>query len=313
MKPQPIDTQLRNGHARNAETPGVAYRDVGAGRESAAFGFGRFRVLPRSRQLFVDGELVDIGSRAFDLLILLVQGSGAVVTKREIMRHLWPDTIVDESNLRVQMSILRKLLNQDRDIIKTIPGRGYVFAGDVVTSGESEAPARAEAGSSFRPELPQPTNGLPTTLATARPDDQVEPKVIVIDDDEDVRLSLQGLMRSVGLQAEVFASVKDFLATAPSDTPGCMVLDVRLPGRSGLEFQADLARSNIRLPIIFISGYADVPMSVRAMKAGAVEFLTKPVRHQDLLEAIQQAIESDRARRESESRRGNLGEPQMAR
>src|SRR5262249_17898411 len=143
-------------------------------------------------------------------------------------------------------------------------------------------------------------------LPTAGPDHQVEPKVIVIDDEEDIRLSLQHLMRSVGLRAEVFASVKEFLATAPSDAPGCMVLDVRLPGRSGLEFQADLARANIRLLIIFISGYADVPMTVRAMKAGAVEFLTKPVRHQDLLDAIQQAIECDRARR---SNQRNLGGP----
>lgn len=147
-------------------------------------------------------------------------------------------------------------------------------------------------------------HGLPTTLATGRPGDQVEPKVIVIDDDEDIRLSLQGLMRSVGLRAEVFASVKEFLATAPADAPGCTVLDVRLPGRSGLEFQADLAQANIHPPIIFISGYADVPMSVRAMKAGVVEFLTKPVRHQDLLDAIQQAIERDRARREDEAAAG---------
>jgi DNA-binding response OmpR family regulator len=307
MKLQPSDPQLRNGQAHNAEAP-IAQRDVGKVGESAAFKFGRFCVLPRSRQLFVDGELVDIGSRAFDLLILLVQSSGAVITKPEIMRHVWPDTFVEDSNLRVQMSILRKVLNQDRDIIKTIPGRGYVFAADVIlTSSESEPPALAEASSSFRPELVQPTNVLPTTLATASPDDPVEPKVIVIDDDEDIRLSLQGLMRSVGLHAEVFGSVKEFLATAPSDAPGCMVLDVRLPGRSGLEFQADLAQANIRLPVIFISGYADVPMSVRAMKAGAVEFLTKPLRHQDLLEAIQQAIERDRARGKDESRRGNLG------
>jgi DNA-binding response OmpR family regulator len=298
MKPQPIDPQLRNSQVRNAETLSVAQRDVGRGGGSAAFSFGRFCVLPRSRQLFVDGELVDIGSRAFDLLILLIQGCGTVFTKQEIIRRLWPDTFVDEANLRQQMWILRKVLNQDRDVIKTIPGRGYIFVVDViVTSGESKNPPLDQASSLFRPELVQPTNVLPNTLATASPDDQVEPKVIVIDDDEDIRLSLQGLMHSVGLRVEVFGSVKEFLATAPSDAPGCMVLDVRLPGRSGLEFQADLAQANIRLPIIFISGYADVPMSVRAMKAGAVEFLTKPVRHQDLLEAIQHAIERDRARR----------------
>jgi FixJ family two-component response regulator len=128
-------------------------------------------------------------------------------------------------------------------------------------------------------------------------DDEVHPTVVVIDDDPEIREALQGLLRSVGLRAELFASVREFLAAPRPDLPGCLVLDVRLPGRSGLEFQDDLARANIHLPVIFISGYADVPMSVRAMKAGAVEFLTKPVRHQELLDAIQLAIARDRARR----------------
>jgi DNA-binding response OmpR family regulator len=301
MNQQPIGSQPLNGRGLHAETPGVDQSEVGEGSEGAAFRFGRFYVVPRSRQLFVDGAPVGLGSRAFDLLTLLIQGRGSVVTKREIMRRLWPDTIVDESNLRVQMSILRKVLNRDRDIIKTIPGRGYVFAAHLsVTSGESGARARADARSLSRPDTALPGNNLSAAPASATAKEPVEPTVIVIDDDEDIRLSLKELMRSVGLRAEVFASVKEFLAAGHPDALGCMVLDVRLPGRSGLEFQADLAAANIRLPIIFISGYADVPMSVRAMKAGAVEFLTKPVRHQDLLEAIQQAIERDRARRRDE-------------
>lgn len=301
MNQQPIGSRPLNGQAVHAEAPGVDRWEAGAGSEGAAFSFGRFCVVPRSRQLFVDGTLVDLGSRAFDLLTLLIQGRGSVVTKREIMRRLWPDTVVDESNLRVQMSILRKVLNRDRDIIKTIPGRGYVFAAHVnVTSGESDTRARADARSLSRPDTALPGNNLSAAPASANAKKPVEPTVIVIDDDEDIRLSLKDLMRSVGLRAEVFASVKEFLAAGRPDAPGCMVLDVRLPGRSGLEFQADLAAANIRLPIIFISGYADVPMSVRAMKAGAVEFLTKPIRHQDLLEAIQQAIERDRGRRRDE-------------
>jgi FixJ family two-component response regulator len=131
-------------------------------------------------------------------------------------------------------------------------------------------------------------------------DDEARPIVVVIDDDFEIREALQGLLRSVGLSVELFGSVREFLDSGRPDLPGCLVLDVRLPGRSGLDFQEDLIKANIHLPVIFISGHADVPMSVRAMKAGAVEFLTKPVRHQDLLEAIQRAIDHDRVRRDEE-------------
>lgn len=124
-----------------------------------------------------------------------------------------------------------------------------------------------------------------------------KPTVFVIDDDPYVRESLDGLLRSVGLQAQLFASAKDFMDATRLDRPGCLVIDVRLPGQSGLDFHDDLLRANIRIPVIFISGHADVPMSVRAMKTGAVEFLTKPVRQQDLLDAIQIAIRRDTARR----------------
>jgi FixJ family two-component response regulator len=125
-----------------------------------------------------------------------------------------------------------------------------------------------------------------------------EPTVVVIDDDDEIREGLQGLLGSVGLRVELFASVQEFLGSARPDCPGCLVLDVRLPGRSGLDFHDDLARANVHMPVIFISGHADIRMSVRAMKAGAVEFLTKPVRNQDLLDAIQQALDQDRVRRE---------------
>jgi RNA polymerase sigma factor (sigma-70 family) len=127
--------------------------------------------------------------------------------------------------------------------------------------------------------------------------DEAEPTVVVIDDDEEIREGLQGLLGSVGLRVELFASVQEFLESARPDGPGCLVLDVRLPGRSGLDFNDDLANANVQMPVIFISGHADIPMSVRAMKAGAVEFLTKPIRHQDLLDAIQRALDQDRIRR----------------
>ncbi len=130
--------------------------------------------------------------------------------------------------------------------------------------------------------------------------DLKEPAVAVIDDDVEIREALRSLLRSVGLQVELFSSVQEFRGSGRPDRPGCIVLDVRLPGRSGLDFLDDLARGEAHAPVIFISGHADVPMSVRAMKAGAVEFLTKPVHHQDLLEAVQMAVERDRARRQDE-------------
>jgi FixJ family two-component response regulator len=132
------------------------------------------------------------------------------------------------------------------------------------------------------------------------PRDEEQPAVVVIDDDQDVRDAIASLLLSVGLRVQSFGSVVEFLENARPASFGCLVLDVRLPGRSGLDFYEDLAKANVRLPVVFISGHADVPMSVRAMKAGAVEFLTKPVRHQDLLDAIQLAIEQDRTRRDDE-------------
>ena len=119
--------------------------------------------------------------------------------------------------------------------------------------------------------------------------------VFVIDDDESMREALKSLIRSVGLSVETFASAHEFLQSRRPDIPACLILDVRMPGLSGLDLQRDLGEANIHIPIIFITGHGDIPMSVRAMKAGAVEFLTKPFRDQDLLDAIQQALERDRS------------------
>jgi FixJ family two-component response regulator len=124
--------------------------------------------------------------------------------------------------------------------------------------------------------------------------------VFVVDDDPSVRSSLKFLLSTVGLQVESFGSADTFLLRKPSDAPSCLVLDVRLPGLSGLDFQRELAVRNIHIPIVFLTGHGDIPMSVRAIKAGAVEFLTKPFRDQDLLDAVRIALERDRARREQE-------------
>jgi FixJ family two-component response regulator len=124
--------------------------------------------------------------------------------------------------------------------------------------------------------------------------------VFVIDDDASLRESLSSLLRSIGLHVELFDSAAQFLKSKLPDVPSCLVLDVRLPGLSGLDFQAELIKSDVRVPIIFITGHGDIPMSVRAMKAGAIEFLTKPLREQDLLDAVQTGLDRDRARRESD-------------
>jgi len=123
------------------------------------------------------------------------------------------------------------------------------------------------------------------------------PIVFIIDDDRMVREGLQSLIRSVGLRVETFASAQDFLLAKRPDSSSCLILDVRMPGLSGLDLQRKLTEANIAIPIIFITGHGDIPMSVRAMKEGAHEFLTKPVRGQDLLDAVQKAIDSDRALR----------------
>ena len=127
------------------------------------------------------------------------------------------------------------------------------------------------------------------------------PLVVVIDDDPSIRSSLKFLLSTVGLQAATFDSADGFLHTKFPDVPSCLVLDVRLPGLSGLDFQRELAARNICIPIIFLTGHGDIPMSVRAMKAGAIEFLTKPFRDQDLLDAVRVALDRDRKRREQET------------
>jgi FixJ family two-component response regulator len=126
--------------------------------------------------------------------------------------------------------------------------------------------------------------------------------VFVVDDDEPMRRSLENLIRSVGLRVEAFATAQEFLRGKRPDVPGCLVLDVRLPGLSGLDLQKRMAEANSEIPIIFITGHGDIPMTVQAMKAGAVEFLTKPFRDQALLDAIQQALERDRHAREQRAK-----------
>jgi FixJ family two-component response regulator len=127
------------------------------------------------------------------------------------------------------------------------------------------------------------------------------PKVFIIDDDAAVRASIQGLLKSVGLHSDSFGTTQEFLTSKRSDGPSCLVLDIRLPGMNGLDFQRQLADAGVQIPIIFITGHGDIRMTVRAMKSGAVEFLTKPFRDQDLLDAIHQALDRDRETRQQKS------------
>jgi FixJ family two-component response regulator len=133
-----------------------------------------------------------------------------------------------------------------------------------------------------------------------------ESRVYVVEDDASMRNALKNLMRSVGLETQLFESAQEFLDAAKPDIPSCLILDVRLPGMSGLDLQKELARADIQIPIVFITAHGDIPMSVRAMKAGAVEFLPKPFRDQDLLDAIQESLTQDRRRRLRDSETAGL-------
>jgi FixJ family two-component response regulator len=134
------------------------------------------------------------------------------------------------------------------------------------------------------------------------------PTIFVVDDDASMREALKNLLRSVGLEVQTFSSAQEFLSSERSKAAGCLVLDVRLPGLSGLDLQRELAQANVQIPIVFITAHGDIQMSVRAMKAGAVEFLTKPFRDQDLLDAVQQAVDRDRALRVQQAEMAELRE-----
>lgn len=252
-----------------------------AKEDEVALRFRRFTVVPGARRLFADGVTIELGSRAFDLLVVLLQSAGRVVSKTDIFAYVWPSTIVEESNLRFQMAALRSALGPDRDIIKTVPGRGYLLIAEPSLSAEEagvSGPGRAAAA-----------NVATSTKAVAG---SANPTIAVIDDDEGVRDALEGLLTSAGLPSETFASVQAYRDRHWAEPPACIILDVWLPGTSGIDFQDEMASEGRHPPVIFISGHADVHTSVRAMKAGAVEFLTKPVRHQELLDAVQSAIAS---------------------
>jgi DNA-binding response OmpR family regulator len=254
-----------------------SYREVRREAKADAIRFGRFCAFPHSRQLLLDGRPQEIGGRAFDLLMVLLRANGTIVSKDEILNKVWPSMVVEECNLRFQVKSLRRALGSQGNMIKTIVRRGYMLIRDELLV--EEGACVGTPGSSALSEA-----DLPTATKTSAP------YIVLIEDDESVRRSISALLRSVGLGVAPFESVKEYQESGPWPQPDCLILDVCLPGKSGLDFQADLLKTGIGYPIIFISGHADIQMSVRAMKAGAVEFLTKPVRHQDLLSAVNMAV-----------------------
>ena len=281
-------TSLRKfGEVDSGRPPVIAAADnVG----NIGFLFDRFEVFPTARTLLRDGSPLAIGSRAFDLLLVLLRSSGTIVSNETILNRVWPSTIVSEGNLRFQVTVLRKVLGTERDLIKNIPGRGYLFTAEVsVTSANRKRLApptdiglTLNQTASCKPYL---TGAFEEKAATSK-----ELSVVVIDDDADTREALQSLLRSAGVQVETFPSIQAFLDAPELRTPKCLLLDVWLPGQTGMDFQAALAKTAHSPHVILMSGHADVSMSVRAMKAGAWDFLTKPVRHEELLDTIQRAL-----------------------
>lgn len=249
----------------------------------AVLRFRGYELLPGERLLLRHGRPVELGGRAFDLLFVLLRSRGTLVEKNTIIGHVWPTTIVGESSLRFQMACLRRALGPDGDVIKTVSGRGYLFAEE---RGGRRAGLQAEAAGpvAAAPRGTIPDDGRRDALARARRD-VVQPVMAVIDDGPDMGEALEALLRSVGLWREDLPCGEAGSAARTR----CPAPDARMSGCGGLAPQAGAAKAGRSLPVILIGGHADAP-SVRAMRLGALEFLTRSGRHQDLLAAIRTAL-----------------------
>jgi len=250
---------------------------------STAYRFGPFTVLPEERQLLRSGRPVRLSGHPFDILIALCRHPGEAVSK-DSLAALWGEA-EQEGNLRLHMTALRKALDDGHAghrYIAHIPLRGYALV-TPVTAVQEVTHSGFEESTAVR-----------KAHETATGADSI---VHIIDDDSSVRDSLDSLLRSVGIQTHAYGDATTFLSAHRPDVPSCIVLDIRMPGMSGLDFQAQLKQHHIQMPIVFMTGFGDIAMSVKAMKAGAVDFLTKPFRDQDMLDAIARAIEMDRVRR----------------
>ncbi|WP_443190259.1 response regulator [Pseudomonas indica] len=232
------------------------------------------------REAFREGTPVRLGSRAFDILEVLLASPNRLVTKDELISTIWPGTVVEENNLQVQISTLRKALELDRNLLETVPRRGYRL--------NLPLPPGPTGCPSLVPEPPRPEADADAWTRLAN--------VYVVDDEPAVRTGLVRQLRSMGIAATGYASAEAFLAYCAFDAPGCLLLDVRLHDGSGFDLLDELARRQAPFPIVFITGFGTIDMSVRAMKAGAEGFLTKPVDERQLLAAIREAMEQARTR-----------------
>lgn len=225
---------------------------------------GQATISLERREAFLDGRPLRVGGRAFEILSVLMQADGRIVSKDELITQVWPDTVVEENNLQVQISSLRKLFGE-KEVIQTVPRRGYRLL------KEREPPL-------FQPVSP----------GTYAPEDQeaIDPDsvpVYIVDDDASVRTALSRLLRAEGIAHRMFTSAEELLNADLDIGPACLLLDVSLPEATGLELQGTLGQRGHPWPVIFMTGFGTIPMSVQAMKAGAVEFMTKPFNDEQLL------------------------------
>lgn len=228
---------------------------------------GDAKVSIERREAFLQDVPVRLGSRAFDALLVLLAAPNRLVTKDELIQAIWPDTVVEENNLQVQISTLRKALRLDRRQLETIPGRGYRLNLDITS-----APDPVEA------PLARAAENLPNV------------PVYVVDDEPAVRTALVRQLRSSGIAASAHESAEAFINHCDFNLPGVLLLDVRLEHSNGFDLQAELRRRQAHLPILFMTGYGTIDMSVRAIKAGAEGFLTKPFDEAQLLASLHEAM-----------------------
>lgn len=233
---------------------------------------GNAQVSLERREVFLDGKPILLGGRAFEVLATLIKAKGRVVGKDELFSQVWAGTVVEDNNLQVQVSLLRKAFG-DRGLIQTVSRRGYRLAAEISLDVPCQAPGHLLLGAGA--DMFEPL------------EDRANVPVLVVDDDPSVRTALGRLLRSQDIPHHLFASA-EALFEARLETPcACLLLDMHLPDTTGLEVQHALRQLGLPWPIVFMTGFGTIPMTVQAMRAGAVEFLTKPFDEDQLLTLLQ--------------------------
>ncbi|MFJ4452583.1 response regulator [Pseudomonas sp. NPDC089392] len=233
---------------------------------------GNAQVSLERREVFLDGKPILLGGRAFEVLATLIKAKGRVVGKDELFSQVWAGTVVEDNNLQVQVSLLRKAFG-DRGLIQTVPRRGYRLAAEISFDVPCQALGRSPLG--VGADALEPL------------DDSANVPVLVVDDDQSVRTALGRLLRSQDIPHHLFASAEALFDTRLETPYACLLLDMHLPDTTGLEVQETLRRLALPWPIVFMTGFGTIPMTVQAMRAGAMEFLTKPFDEEQLLTLLQ--------------------------